>query len=200
MNCLVDPDPTERELSLFQYIYTKAAQLLSRDGGLQPIAFFRVGNKPQMHGPKTGMIVPLKMDMPGSDEGKDAVAEALREIVKKLDANLVLMVLESWMVKPNPEEADYMQRTGEWKVRPSKHPNRIEIVLFSLTKSNGDSWSCWAEIVRDAQNKPSIPEQPPKLDYLQTGGRFGNLFTDDLEGGEVTNGAASTTTITTSTR
>lgn len=193
MKSLMEPEPTERELGLFNFIYTKASQLLNRDGGLQPIAFFRVGAQPRMQGPRVGMIVPVKLDMPNSDEGKDAVAEALRQIIKKLDADLVLMVLESWMVKPNEEEAAYIQKHGEFKVRPSQHPNRIEIVLFTLTKPNGDSWSCWAEIQRDAQNRPSIPNEPPKLEYLQTGGRFGNLFTE--EGGETDEPTAATTTI-----
>jgi hypothetical protein len=189
MTCLIDPEPTSDELSLYHRIYSKAAQLLTRDGGLQPVAFFRVGNKPILHGPTKGMIIPLKMDMPRSDAGKDAVAEALRHVRKDLDADLVLMVLESWMVKPNEEEAAYIQKHGEFKVPPSQHPNRIEIVLFSLTKANGDDWSCWAEIKRDATGKPSILALPPKLEYLRSKGRFANLFE---EGGEVSHGAAPT--------
>lgn len=193
MNCLVEPEPTQAELSFFRHIYTKAAELLSQKGQLQPVAFFRVGQKPLLHGPEPRMIVPVQMDMPNNDTGKDALAQALRHLVKQLDADLVLMVLESWMVKPSPAEAEYIQRAGCFHVPPSKHPNRIEIVLFSMSKPNGDSWSGWAEIRRDAQNRPSLPEQPPKLEYLTAGGRFGNLFADDdaIPGG-MTNGPAST--------
>jgi hypothetical protein len=43
MNCLVEPEPTEAELQLFHRIYRAAARLLAKDGGLQPVAFFRAG-------------------------------------------------------------------------------------------------------------------------------------------------------------
>jgi len=195
MTVLIDPELTEQETALFHFIYSKAAQMLQRDGELQPVAFFRVGSKPTMKGPQPKMIVPVKMDMPGNDQGKDALAETLRHITKQLDADLVLMILESWMVKPNEEETDYIQKHGEWKVRPSQHPDRIEIVFFTVSKPTGESWSAWAEITRDANNKPSIPLEPPKLEFLKAGGRFGNLFENGIEGGE-TDGPASTTSFT----
>ena len=179
MTCLTDPEPTVAELSLFHRIYTKTVQLLHRDGEVQPVAFFRAGEHPRLQGPTKGMIVPVGMDMPGSDVGKDAIAEVLRHLVKDLDADLVLMVLESWMVKPSPEEAEYWKKEGCFQVMPSKHPHRIEIVFFTLSKPNGDNWSAWVEIHRDHNGKPSIPEQPPKLEYLKSGGRFGNLFEAD---------------------
>lgn len=107
------------------------------------------------------------------------------------------MVLESWMVKPNEEEAAYIQKHGEFRVRPSQHPNRIEIVLFSLSKANGDSWSAWVEITRSAAGKPSIPVLPPKLEYLRSEGRFANLFE---EGGELSHGSTAPTINTTTVR
>jgi hypothetical protein len=197
MNCIVDPEPTEAELKLFHRIYHTAVRLLTTDGGLQPVAFFRIGAHPKLPGVPHGMIVPVQMDMPGNDIGKDAIAEVLRQLVKETDAELVLMVLESWMVKPTAEEAEYFKREGCFQVAPSKHPHRIEIVLFSLSRSTGESWSTWVEIQRDAHNQPSIPDQPPKLEYLKTGGRFGNLFEDDEEvpvkvGGGFTHGPAAT--------
>ena len=182
MTSKIDPDPSPKEVSMFRHVYTKAAELLSRDGVLQPVAFFRAGEKPRLKGPTKGVIVPVQMDMPGNDHGKNAVAEVLRHLVKDLDADMVLMVLESWMVKPSDLEAEYWKKEGCFQVPPSKHPRRIEIVLFHLSKPGGDSWSAWVEIQRDAHNNPSIPTEPPKLEYLQSDGRFGNLF--DEEGGE----------------
>lgn len=188
-----DPVPTEKELALFRHIYAKAAQLLAQDGGLQPVAFFRVGPAPRMQGPKPGMIVPVQMDMPGNDQGKDVLAEILRDLTRKLDADLVLLVLESWMVKPDPAEAEYMMREGCFPVRPSQHPNRIEIVLFALEKPGGQQWSCWVEIQRDANRRPVIPVAPPPLEHLQSEGRFGNLFpADAAEARVMTDGPAST--------
>jgi len=179
MTVLIDPEPTEKELSLFNRIYESATQILAKVGNLEPVAFFRTGEHPQLPGIPHGMIVPCQMDMPGTDSGKDALAHVLRDLVHKTDADLVLLVLESWMVKPSEQEAQYFKREGCFQVMPSKHPNRIEIVLFSLSKSNGDSWSAWVQIQRDSSNHPSIPEQPPKLEFLRSGGRFGNLFEAD---------------------
>ena len=168
MTVVIDPDPTEKECSLFQRIYSSATQMLARDGRLDPVAFFRTGQHPRLNGPIKGMIVPVQMDMPGNDHGKDALAQALRHLAKDTDADMVLMVLESWMVMPSKAEAEYIQQTGEFAVRPSRHPNRMEIVLFSMSKPGGDSWSAWVQIQRDQNNKPSIPQQAPKLEYLKS--------------------------------
>ena len=195
MTVLIDPEPTDKEAWLFQRIYESATRILAKEGHLEPMAFFRSGEHPLLSQIPPGMIVPVQMDMPGNDQGKDALAHVLRDLVKKTDADLVLLVLESWMVKPTEQEAQYFKQEGCFKVMPSKHPNRIEIVLFSLSKSNGDSWSAWVEIHRDSNNQPSIPEQAPKLEYLKTGGRFGNLFESDTDcepAGGATNGPAAT--------
>jgi hypothetical protein len=178
MKCLIDPEPNGNELSLFHRIYHKAAELLHRDGRLEPVAFFRAGASPSIPGLKHGMLVRANIEIPDSDDGKDAAAEELRDFVKQTDSDLVLLVLESWMVKPTEEEAAYFKQEGSFPVRPSKHPNRIEIVLFSLEKPGGDQWSVWVAIQRDGEGKPSIPAEPPKLEYLRSCGRFGNLFSD----------------------
>jgi len=182
MTSLIDPEPSSAELHLFHRIYRKSVELMSKDGSIQPIAFFRAGDHPRLQGPSKGMIIPVQMDMPGNDHGKDGLAQLLRHLAKDLDADLVLLVLESWLVKPTPAEAQYIQQTGEFAVRPSQHPDRMEIVLFTMQAKNGDSWSTWVEILRDSNNKPSIPSTPPKLEYLKCDGRFGNLF--EQEGGD----------------
>ena len=185
MTVLIDPEPTEKETWFFHRIYESAAQLLSKHGQLEPIGFFRTGEHPQLPGMPQGMIVPIQMDMPGTDAGKDALAQVLRELVKKTDADLVLLVLESWMIKPSETETNYFKQEGCFQVPPPQHPNRMEIVLFSLSKSSGESWNAWVEIHRDQNNRPSLPEQPPKLEFLKSGGRFGNLFEPDVDADEV---------------
>ena len=179
MTVLIDPQPTEQERKFFQRIYECSTQILAQRGQLEPVAFFRAGAHPQLPDLPQGMIVPCQMQMPGSDRGKDAVAQVLRELVQQTDADLVLLVLESWMVQPSTREAQYFRQEGCFQVPPSQHPNRIEIVLFSLSKSNGDAWSAWVEIHRDSHNQPSLPDQPPQLEYLKSEGRFANLFEAD---------------------
>ena len=82
------------------------------------------------------------------------------------------------MVKPSAEEAKYMKEHGEFSVRPSQHPDRIEIVLINVSKPGGHSWSAWVEIHRDGTGAPSIAPEPPALEYLRSEGRFANILED----------------------
>jgi hypothetical protein len=118
----------------------------------------------------------LKIEMPGNDAGKDCLVEALRQFARRADAGLAILLLESWMIKPNAEEAQHIQRHGEFLVRPSVHPQRIEIVFISVSKPGGQNWSAWVEISRDVCGRPSIPADPPSLEYLQADGRFANIL------------------------
>ena len=114
--------------------------------------------------------------MPGNDDGKDFVVEMLRQFARSADADLALLSFESWYVKPDEEEARYIQRFGEFLVRPSQHPRRREIVFISVSKPGGRNWSAWVEISRDVCGRPSIPSDPPKLEYLRAEGRFANIL------------------------
>jgi hypothetical protein len=129
-------------------------------------------------GLKPGHIAGLPLDMPGDEAGKDALAIILRKFARRADASLVILVLESWMVKPNAEEARHFQKHGEFLVRPSQHPQRIEIVLITVNKPGGHNWSAWVEIRRDCHGIPSIAAEPPSLEYLTTEGRFANILED----------------------
>ena len=40
----------------------------------------------------------------------------------------------------------------------------------------GQNWSAWIEISRDACGRPSIPADPPSLEYLTADGRFANIL------------------------
>jgi len=176
MRCLVDPELNHGETDLFHHIYRLAAETLPRIGHLPPAAFFRTGPRVSLAGLKPGNIAALKLDMPGSDAGKDALAEMLREFARHADADLTILLFESWMVKPNDEEARYIKEHGEFSVRPSQHPGRIEIVLISISKPGGHSWSAWVEINRNGNGVPSIGIEPPSLEYLKSEGRFANIL------------------------
>lgn len=176
MKCLIDPELKPVETALVHHIYHRAAETLAKHGHLPPAAFFRVGLQPQLPGLKPERIVALRLDMPGNDVGKDAVAEMMHEFARRADADLAILMLESWMIKPNEEEARYIKEHGEFLVRPSQHPQRIEIILISVTKPGGQSWSAWVEISRDISGRPSIPSEMPALEYLQCDGRFANIL------------------------
>jgi len=100
----------------------------------------------------------------------------MQEFARRADADMAILMLESWMIKPNEEEARYIKEHGEFLVRPSQHPKRIEIILISVSKPGGQSWSAWVEISRDANGRPSIPTTMPTLEYLQNEGRFANIL------------------------
>jgi hypothetical protein len=181
MKCLLDPELTPDETALFRHIYGKSAQILPNCGRLEPVMFFRAGENPKIPGMQYRGIGLVAMDMPGSQRAKDNMAEALRNIIRQADANLAMMVLESWFVKPTENEAAYFKNEGCLPTMPSQHPNRMEIVFFSVEKPGGNSWSAWVPISRDGNGRPSIPSNPPKLEYLKAGGRFANLFEEDPE-------------------
>ena len=100
----------------------------------------------------------------------------MQEFARRADADLAILLFESWMIKPNAEEAQYIKEHGQYLVRPSEHPNRIEIVLVSVSKPGGHGWSAWVEISRDVNGRPSIPAELPSLEYLQSDGRFANIL------------------------
>lgn len=179
MMCLDDPELNPDETALFHHIYGRAAKYLATRGCLPPLAFFRAGVLPRLPALKPGKVAMLEIEMPGNDAGKDCVVEVLRQFARRADADLAILLLESWMVKPNDDEARYIQRFGQFLVRPSQHPHRIEIVFISVSKPHGQNWSAWVEISRDLNGRPSIPTDPPQLEYLKADGRFANILDGD---------------------
>src|SRR5712671_3070710 len=131
MKCLVAPELTNQETTLFGLIYRQAAATLTRLGHLPPSALFRVGPAVSLPGIKPGNLAALQLDIPGQDAGKDALALMMREFARHVDASLAILLLESWMIKPNAKEAEHIKEHGEFLVRPSQHPDRIEIVLIT---------------------------------------------------------------------
>jgi len=176
MKCLIEPELKPGETALVHHIYNRTADILTKAGHLPPAAFFRIGPAASLPGMKPGNIAALGLDMPGNDAGKDALAAMMQEFARRADADLAILMLESWMIKPNDEEARHIKEHGEFLVRPSQHPNRIEIILISVSKPGGQSWSAWVEISRDIHGRPSIPAEMPPLEYLQNEGRFANIL------------------------
>lgn len=179
MRNLIEAELTRDETALFHHLYRNATRQLAEQGHLPPLAHFRAGLAPNAAPLKTGDIATVMMDMPGNDVAKDVVAAMLRRFAHRVDADLIILLFESWMVKPTAEEAAYYMRHQEFRVRPSEHPQRIEILLVSVSKPGGHQWSAWVEIQRDAQGNPLLPDDPPTLEYLTADGRFGNLFEND---------------------
>lgn len=96
---------------LMEYNLECARHLLLRDGKLIPVAFLRHGNEFN--------IIPMSFR---DENEKDVQVAALRELVKKKNADVIFMIVESWYVTyENKEDLDIM---------PSEHPMRKECVFL----------------------------------------------------------------------
>ena len=165
----------EKEAELYRDIYEATTKTINRFGSTPPMAFITVGNNCQLPGsPKPGSIVGVELEIP--ENGKDAVAAFLKHFCKKADAQCALLVLESWMSCPTPEQAAEYKRTGEFP-RPSQDPNRKEIVMFSLQRK-GQAFCGFVPIQRTSLGIASIPEVAPELDFDNSEGRFSGLLDD----------------------
>ena len=154
--------------SVFYKIYSIAALILKKEGRVNPVAFLHTDNGVSL----------IEIEMPNTQRGKDALAAALRQMVKRQKAKMVVMVMEAWMAVPTPQESAYFHNEGVFPTAPSQHPQRKEIVLFSF-QTPDETCSAFAVISRDQKNKPSIPDTPPVLETWPSDGRFGNLFKED---------------------
>ena len=178
------PGPTQHatselnqdDLALLRQIYTCSVECLAMDGQLPPTAYVRVGASPLMPGLKTGEIGALVMQMPETTKDKDYVVKKMRQYAHSLDADMLLLVIESWRAPFSPEEAQRIRETGVF-VRPSQDPRRIEVVSISVQKPGGHTWTAYVEIKRDLNGRPSIPADPPQLRYSREAtGRYANLL------------------------
>ncbi|MGA2137516.1 MAG: hypothetical protein ABSH14_01510 [Verrucomicrobiia bacterium] len=170
------PELNPDDLALLHQIYTYSVECLAIDGQLPPTAYVRVGASPLMPGLKTGEISAVVMQMPESIEDKDYAVKTLRQCAHSLDADMLLLVVESWRVPFSPEEAQRIRETGVF-VRPSQDPRRIEVVSISVQKPGGHIWTACVAIRRDLNGRPSIPAGPPQLRYSREAtGRYANLL------------------------
>jgi len=86
---------------------------LKRDGRLQPVVALikNLGTEPEV----------TFVGFAGVEhETKDLMTLAIRELVELHDADTVILIAEAWMTVSQVEEIG--------KVRPSQHPDRIEVI------------------------------------------------------------------------
>ncbi len=179
MKCELKAELNVDETALFRHVYGIASRLLPEYGRLEPVAFFRAGESARIDGMESRQVVTVGLGLPASDHGKDAVADDLRQMVRKTEADLVIVLMESWMVKPSREDAwGLREGRGMVPIRPSEHPNRVEIVFVSVSKPGGHHWTACIPIQRNGNGHPTLPEEPPGLEYMEVGGRFANLFAE----------------------
>ncbi|MCS6860750.1 MAG: hypothetical protein NZT92_10580 [Abditibacteriales bacterium] len=174
----MNPSPhlDEDALSLLEHVYSTASEILQRDGQVLSIAFFRVGPNaqippaildayPDVEPPEPGTVAMLPL-LTGDDEEKDLSAAAMWTAFEMLDADLVVQVSESWVVKATNPDVDL-------SIPPRLHPDRTEALVLIAHKRGGRAWTVIAPIQRDANGKPSIPAQMPAPQFADSmRGRF----------------------------
>jgi len=170
------PHLDEDALSLLEHVYDTASEILQRDGQVLSVAFFRIGPNAQMpqaildahpdvEPPEPGTVAMLPL-LTGDDEEKDLSAAVMWTAFEVLDADLVVQVSESWVVKATNPDVDM-------NIPPRMHPDRTEAIVLIAHKRGGRTWTVIAPIERDADGKPSIPEQMPEPQFADSvQGRF----------------------------
>jgi hypothetical protein len=93
-----------------------------------------------------------------------------------MDADMVQLFLRSLLAIMPTEEFERTRRFGQSVVSLSQDLQQVEVVLISVQKPGGRDWSAYVEINRDPNGRPSIPGDPPQLEYLETVGRFANIL------------------------
>jgi len=117
-----------------------------------------------IHGTEHTMM-PL---MFSNDYEKDLASDVIRRIVKEQKPDGVIYMSEAWALvlktdKP-PKELP----------RPSKHKDRIEVVIVTIEFKTGEKFSCQARILRE-QNKVTLSEFDVSEDQTLMG-RFTDFF------------------------
>jgi hypothetical protein len=120
-----------------------------------------------------------------NDEHKDMLAELMKQLVEK-GSQAVIFIGEAWtVVQPNTDLKEAL------KIRPSQHPDRIEVLMVQCSTSAGELITS-APIIREVENNPwdrrmaglPLDSEKPKLGEwtgLQeqtdwTVGRFSNIW------------------------
>jgi hypothetical protein len=174
MSTTPSPHLDEDALALMRHVYEVASENLKRDGQLLSVAFFRVGPNAQMPPgmtaegedvklPEAGSILMIPLHMADEQE-KDFSAALIQFAADTLDADLIVHVSESWVVKATSPEIDIA-------IPPRMHPDRTEAIVLIAHKRGGRRWTVIATIERDKAGKPSIPLEMPEPE-----------FTDKIEG------------------
>jgi hypothetical protein len=108
--------------------------------------------------------IPLIL-MPSTD--RDRVSKTLRDLTAQVMPDFVIYISEAWCAIVSDNKCD---------LPPSKHPDRVEIVIVTIEFKTGERFLCTANIKRE-NNTARLEEFEIKTDLsLGTTGRFMNFY------------------------
>lgn len=114
------------------------------------------------------------------DESKYRMVDGIKKAFKDFGVTVIVFMTESWMLRVR-HPALYNPN-----VRPSKHPDRIEILMISYVDKSGTR-GVIIPIERDDKNKVELGE--PKFNEIEgcqiVDNLFGDYFSKEVKGGTV---------------
>jgi hypothetical protein len=122
-------------------------------------------------------------EMLNSGDGKDKLAEMLKDMLKTRPSKEAVFVTEIWTSKPDTPE-DIMKLILERKIMPAQLPNKyraegIMLQYYDLSVTPAKNYFGKAIFSRDADGNVVLVEDPEYLDVgeqlTRTEGRFANL-------------------------
>jgi hypothetical protein len=103
-----------------------------------------------------------------NDAHKDMVSEGIKELVKRSEPDIVVYSAEAWAATVK----NYKEGVT---IRPSYHPDRIEIVVVQIEFKTGEKYDCSAKILRE-KGKARLDKFDINPDGGMSMGRFVDFF------------------------
>lgn len=146
-----------------EFILEQTAERVVTTDPLLPTAFISAGEQLAIVG------TPFK-----TSEEKELSVKAVSELCNRMKADFMIYVLESWMVKITGENAAEVEALKAGQKRVSKHPNKIEVVIFQV-ETRTKAWLAQGEIKR----LPDGTRQMQEVTWFEGGmteGRFTRIL------------------------
>ena len=117
----------------------------------------------------------------GSDDDKEVAAMMMKRFNQEAKPIATAFVSEGWM-SIFEKDAEIHDESGNYKegiIRPSKDPNRKEVITINFETYNKKAFSCW-EILREGE-EATLKETTFGIDWEIKDSNFGGRFSGLLE-------------------
>lgn len=141
----------------------QAVEVFTKDGYHSPMAFLFTTINPE-NGKNERSIIPVMAAQFSEDAHKGAFAYAIKTIAAATKAVGIVFITEIWMrtVDATPDMRKMAKSELETflanQTRPSESPDRKEALFMSIEHSRFGAKAFYADILRDAEGKPSVAE------------------------------------------
>lgn len=152
--------------SLVDFVWPKSKELILKDGYHIPTVFVVKDD---------ALNILDASEMLGSDRGKDALGEILRDIAKEEDVISIGFVTEGWALKGLKEETDIKEVYKEYGSL-SEHPDKIEILHLTVEMRNNTAKMCTVELERNEDDEIVKLNNEVCEDISELGGRLTGVF------------------------